>query len=386
MNEFLLLRRQSFVSGMGRFIFIVFSLLTIILVDSCVHQKKGSTTFPHNQIIYIQRNLNGDSVCVIDIDSRKKQIICGGFEGNELQNLTSSPCGRWIAFQEGNTPAFPDGGYSNYFLGVIQLIDYKISKIADFNITYNQTCSWSNDGNYIAYGVGDDETMRSIELLDLRNDETMMLNEKIWLEYSAWSPNGNKLAIVSLLREGLSIIDIADRSIIKRYSSDSYDSLTTWVEWLSNDTLLCYSSYNIPMYRLCLNSGKKQIINSSQAHTIINDPVVSPDMKLIAFRGQAIADTTRWQIAEYDSQEVYQYSANIYVMETDGSNFRKITNIGDAMQPSWSPDSKQIVFVSHKKGQEGLYIVDSQGGNLSRLIDFEAGTIHYPVWIRTKHR
>jgi TolB protein len=58
----------------------------------------------------------------------------------------------------------------------------------------------------------------------------------------------------------------------------------------------------------------------------------------------------------------------IYVMNRDGSNVRRLTNhpAGDAT-PTWSPTGTQIAFTSDRAGQPQIYIMSVDGSNLRRL-------------------
>ncbi len=55
----------------------------------------------------------------------------------------------------------------------------------------------------------------------------------------------------------------------------------------------------------------------------------------------------------------------IWVMDADGSNPKKLTDHG--LDPSWSPDGKQIVFASHRDGIFQIYGMNSDGSNVRRL-------------------
>jgi dipeptidyl aminopeptidase/acylaminoacyl peptidase len=58
----------------------------------------------------------------------------------------------------------------------------------------------------------------------------------------------------------------------------------------------------------------------------------------------------------------------IYVMETDGSNITQLT-INPAMEryPSWSHDGSQIVFESDRDGDSEIFIMDTDGSNIIQL-------------------
>ena len=91
-------------------------------------------------------------------------------------------------------------------------------------------------------------------------------------------------------------------------------------------------------------------------------PVWSPDGKHIAFT------------SDRDGNE------EIYVMEADGSNPRRLTDDrADARSPSWSPDGKHIAFTSNRDGNEEIYVMEADGSNPRRLTDHWADA-RSPSW------
>ncbi len=82
-----------------------------------------------------------------------------------------------------------------------------------------------------------------------------------------------------------------------------------------------------------------------------------------------------------DAQARIAFSSNrdgnyeIYVMDDDGGNLQRLTNHPDSdYSPSWSPDGKQITFMSRRDGNviDGLatfeiYVMDTDGGNPQNL-------------------
>ena len=79
-------------------------------------------------------------------------------------------------------------------------------------------------------------------------------------------------------------------------------------------------------------------------------PVFSPDGTRIAFM------STR------------DGNAEIYVMNVDGSNLRRLTNHpADDVTPTWSPSGGQIAFTSDRSGRPQIYIMNADGTGVARI-------------------
>jgi len=65
-------------------------------------------------------------------------------------------------------------------------------------------------------------------------------------------------------------------------------------------------------------------------------------------------------------------SANLYVVDADGSNLRRLTrHTGFDYTPDWSPDGERIAFMSTRDGSPDVYVMDSGGSNVTRLTEGE---------------
>jgi len=76
-------------------------------------------------------------------------------------------------------------------------------------------------------------------------------------------------------------------------------------------------------------------------------------------------DDTKIAYVKYSSDAK---SCSIWIMDLDGVNQVQLTDAkkGYALNPSWSPDGKRIVFQSTKKDPD-IYIVNMDGDNLTQL-------------------
>ncbi|HYG80137.1 MAG TPA: hypothetical protein VD861_07115, partial [Pyrinomonadaceae bacterium] len=73
-------------------------------------------------------------------------------------------------------------------------------------------------------------------------------------------------------------------------------------------------------------------------------------------------------------------ASRIWAMGIDGQNPRQLT-VGDVNEysPSFSPDGRQILFISAKEGSPNLYLRDAGGGEPRRLTNLSTG-VSDPLW------
>lgn len=88
----------------------------------------------------------------------------------------------------------------------------------------------------------------------------------------------------------------------------------------------------------------------------VSDPQVSPDGKTVAYT-----------VTTYD-REKNVGSTQIWTVSIDGGEPRQLTSTGRTnARPRWSPDGKQLAFVSNRDGQSQIWLIDAGGGEARKL-------------------
>jgi dipeptidyl aminopeptidase/acylaminoacyl peptidase len=98
----------------------------------------------------------------------------------------------------------------------------------------------------------------------------------------------------------------------------------------------------------------------------ISEPALSPDGRLVAFTVQTV------------DFEKNAKPKQIYAVPLDGGSPRQLTREGtDNERPRWSPDSRQIYFVSDRGGSSQIWSMDADGARARQItrLATEAGGI-----------
>ncbi len=129
-------------------------------------------------------------------------------------------------------------------------------------------------------------------------------------------------------------------------------------------------AYNTDIYVMNADgSAMKNITNSSDF--LEWSPDWSPDGTRIVYSGRLNIDQ----------------KSQLYVMDSDGNNRSLLTDINNTnLDPAWSPDGKKIAFVSYFGGygdrrwnQADIYVINADGSNLVRLTNL-GDHFCLPVW------
>jgi Tol biopolymer transport system component len=72
---------------------------------------------------------------------------------------------------------------------------------------------------------------------------------------------------------------------------------------------------------------------------------------------------------------------DIYVMDNDGSNVIRLTDDPEHdIEPAWSPDGTQILFISMRIAGSELYVMNADGSSVTLLLEDPTGQLYRPAW------
>lgn len=98
---------------------------------------------------------------------------------------------------------------------------------------------------------------------------------------------------------------------------------------------------------------------------LVGDPAISPDGTRIAY------------VVKRLERESDEYVSNIHVWH-EGET-RQFTAGGKDSAPRWSPDGKQLAFLSGRKDKSQIFVIPTSGGEAVELTKFKLGAGE-PVW------
>lgn len=179
----------------------------------------------------------------------------------------------------------------------------------------------------------------------------------------AVSPDGDKIACV-LSMDGNSEIYVLDLNgrIIKRLTR--HTAIDTAPTWSPDGRMIAFSSDRSGAPQIYVTDPDGLNIRRLTFQGNYND---SP---IWSGRGDRITFVSRTRGGRFDLASV----------DTSGTNFRVLTEVGMNENPHFSPDGKHIVFTSTRLGaqQQDIFAMDVSGRNQRRLT--RKGNCSNPVW------
>ena len=224
--------------------------------------------------------------------------------------------------------------------------------------------SWSPDGKQFVYQQFSPQSGDvAIYVADADGGSPMRVGEEV--AAPSWSPDGRLIAVANLSPRGLGIIDV-DKALAGEGSA--YRQLTTvpssvpeeYASWSPDGRQLAFTSHRSGDSDVwVVDVTGENLRNLTHYPGALDDsPSWSPDGKLIAFGSSR----------DSASQSEGEVTGDIYVMEPDGGEVRRLTAArGGSYGPEWSPDGELIAFNSQRDGNSEVYVMRADGSDQRRL-------------------
>ena len=198
----------------------------------------------------------------------------------------------------------------------------------------------------------------------------------------SWSPDGKRIAFVSrrdghFIGEGglsseIYVMDADGGNQQNLTDNDFYDTHPSWspdgerIAFASRRDGHFIGEGGLSSEIYVMDADGKNTRRLTNNRKSDWSPSWSSDGKWIAFRSDRKGDGVNYEI---------------YVMDADGGNLRRLTNNRKSdFSPSWSSDGKRIVFSSYRDGNGEIYVMDNDGGNQQKLTNNPRHTNGGPAW------
>ena len=222
--------------------------------------------------------------------------------------------------------------------------------------------AWSPNGTQLAYVSFESRKPVIYAHVVITGMRRLLANFRVSNSAPAWSPDGRTLA-ATLSRDGGSQLYIMDaalggepRRISQSFSIDTEPAFSPDGQKLY---LVSDRGGSPQIYRMAPTGGNTQRVTYSGTYNI--SPSVSPDGRWLAYISRVNG------------------AFKLHVMEIASGNTTAITDTVADESPSFSPNSRLIIYATQIQGKEALMTITLDGRIKTRLAG-QGGDIREPDW------
>jgi Tol biopolymer transport system component len=281
-------------------------------------------------------------------------------------NPKVSPDGQWLYFQSNKT--------GNWHIYRCHLDGSGLEDLtANENLGKDSFgFDLSPDGRKIVFTSAHDRVSRVTTMNADGTDQRLLASELGFCYMASFSPDGKQI-VFAHTAEGytLKLADLDGSNMIsltpdlKECFAPQFTPEGQWIYFIRRDgDIYRVSPDATRLERLTQGNGYVELhMNAEDEHGSTDAPRISPDGRRIAFCGMENG------------------LSQVRVMNIDGTGLRQLTNLPDRCgRVRWSPDSRQISFISFvRDSQPQLFVIDADGGEPRQITDLP-GAAYLMEW------
>lgn len=225
---------------------------------------------------------------------------------------------------------------------------------------YKKQPRWSRDGNWIAYVAIQNTGRGDIHLVSPDGGTTRSIMETNADEASpVWSPDSQHLAFVERNSAGtrLVTVNVHDDTVRVLATTDASD-----IQWSPDGTTIAFVADplgqsderrgNKDIFVVSANGGPSRLLTPGTPRFRDFAPSWSPDSRQLV----------------YVSEESGFSNLNIVDIQT-GEQRNLTSGRADSIAPQWSPDGKQVAYVRNENFQFHVFAISPEDGRTLRVSD-----------------
>lgn len=238
--------------------------------------------------------------------------------------------------------------------------------------------NWSPDGQRVVYALRRQTSGSNLFIMNADGSHVIQLSEHdIDASYPVWSPGGKQIVFTSQAGSKYQIYVVnRDGTHLTHLAPNLGDSVQAPV-WSPDGQKIAFLVGQKDSDFPALNQG-------------IDIYIVNADGTGLARLTDDRTIKTGWVTWSPDSRQIAYVShepevegtQHLYVLNIDGTGKINLTeNMGltSPFAPMWSPNGQQIVFSAGEPGAAGIYVINANGTNLTRLTG-ESISAFMPGW------